>query len=203
MSYFPATKSNRTHSIVLVISLLALSLANPTASSSAGSLSLAWDPSPDSSVVGYIVQWGERSGSHTESVDVGDVKSYTIAGLVEGRTYYIIVRSRTAGGVVSAPSNQAVGVADGSSGGGLPPASPSDPDPVTNPTPDRSICSPCRWFPATQVMLAWLMNDEPIPPRHGAPLRVIIPFRYGNRSVKAITEMTFSTPGPRMPPLPA
>ena len=54
-----------------------------------------------------------------------------------------------------------------------------------------------------QVMLAWLMNDEPIAPRHGAPLRLIVPFRYGNRSVKAITEMTFSTPGPRMPPLPA
>ena len=54
-----------------------------------------------------------------------------------------------------------------------------------------------------QVMLVWLMNDEPIPPRHGAPLRLVIPFRYGNRSVKAITEMTFSTPGPRMPPLPA
>ena len=54
----------------------------------------------------------------------------------------------------------------------------------------------------SQVMLAWLMNDEPIPPRHGAPLRLIVPFRYGNRSVKAITEMTFSTPGPRMPPLP-
>ncbi len=54
-----------------------------------------------------------------------------------------------------------------------------------------------------QVMLVWLMNDEPIPPQHGAPLRLIIPFRYGNRSIKAITEMTFSTPGPRMPPLPA
>ena len=53
-----------------------------------------------------------------------------------------------------------------------------------------------------QVMLAWVMNDEPIPPDHGAPLRLVIPFRYGNRSVKAITEMTFSTPGPRMPPLP-
>ena len=31
-----------------------------------------------------------------------------------------------------------------------------------------------------QVMLAWMMNDEPIPGRHGAPLRLIIPFRYGN-----------------------
>jgi len=46
-----------------------------------------------------------------------------------------------------------------------------------------------------QVMLAWLMNDEPIPPRHGAPLRLIVPFRYGNRSIKAITEIIFGTPG--------
>jgi DMSO/TMAO reductase YedYZ molybdopterin-dependent catalytic subunit len=50
-----------------------------------------------------------------------------------------------------------------------------------------------------QVMLAWLMNDQPIPPDHGAPLRLIIPFRYGNRSIKAIQEMIFSTPGlPRL-----
>jgi DMSO/TMAO reductase YedYZ molybdopterin-dependent catalytic subunit len=54
-----------------------------------------------------------------------------------------------------------------------------------------------------QVMLAWLMNDQPIPPRHGAPLRLIVPFRYGNRSVKAITEFVFATPGLPMPPLPA
>jgi len=46
-----------------------------------------------------------------------------------------------------------------------------------------------------QVMLAWLMNDEPIAPRHGAPLRLIVPFRYGNRSIKAITEIIFGTPG--------
>jgi DMSO/TMAO reductase YedYZ molybdopterin-dependent catalytic subunit len=45
-----------------------------------------------------------------------------------------------------------------------------------------------------QVMLAWMMNDEPIPPRHGAPLRLIVPFRYGARSIKAITEITFSSP---------
>jgi len=54
-----------------------------------------------------------------------------------------------------------------------------------------------------QVMLAWLMNDDPIPAKHGAPLRLVIPFRYGNRSVKAITEMVFGTPSLPMPPLPA
>jgi DMSO/TMAO reductase YedYZ molybdopterin-dependent catalytic subunit len=52
-----------------------------------------------------------------------------------------------------------------------------------------------------QVMLAWMMNDQPIPPKHGAPLRLIIPFRYGNRSIKAITEIMFATPGLPMPPL--
>jgi DMSO/TMAO reductase YedYZ molybdopterin-dependent catalytic subunit len=54
-----------------------------------------------------------------------------------------------------------------------------------------------------QVMLAWLMNDAPIPPRHGAPLRLVVPFRYGNRSIKAITEMIFATPGLPALPLPA
>ncbi len=54
-----------------------------------------------------------------------------------------------------------------------------------------------------QVMLAWLMNDAPIAPRHGAPLRLVVPFRYGNRSIKAITEIIFSTPGLPVIPLPA
>ena len=54
-----------------------------------------------------------------------------------------------------------------------------------------------------QVMLAWLMNNEPIPPRYGAPLRLVVPFRYGNRSIKAITEIIFSTPGLPVIPLPA
>lgn len=54
-----------------------------------------------------------------------------------------------------------------------------------------------------QVMLAWMMNDQPLPPRHGAPLRLVVPFRYGNRSLKAVTEIVFATPGLPMPPLPA
>jgi DMSO/TMAO reductase YedYZ molybdopterin-dependent catalytic subunit len=45
-----------------------------------------------------------------------------------------------------------------------------------------------------QVMLAWMMNDQPIPADHGAPLRLIIPFRYGNRHIKAITDIIIGTP---------
>jgi DMSO/TMAO reductase YedYZ molybdopterin-dependent catalytic subunit len=43
-----------------------------------------------------------------------------------------------------------------------------------------------------QVILAWLLNDQPIPPQHGAPLRLIVPFRYGARSLKAITDISFT-----------
>lgn len=54
-----------------------------------------------------------------------------------------------------------------------------------------------------QTMLAWMLNDEPIPPKHGAPMRLIIPFRYGGRSIKAVTEIYFSSnvfAMPRVPP---
>lgn len=53
-----------------------------------------------------------------------------------------------------------------------------------------------------QTMLAWMLNDEPISPKHGAPMRLIIPFRYGGRSVKAVTEIYFSSNVFDMPRLP-
>jgi len=53
-----------------------------------------------------------------------------------------------------------------------------------------------------QVMLAWMLNDEPIPPRHGAPLRLIVPFRYGAHSIKAVTEIYLHSTGSPMPPQP-
>jgi DMSO/TMAO reductase YedYZ molybdopterin-dependent catalytic subunit len=53
-----------------------------------------------------------------------------------------------------------------------------------------------------QVMLAWMLNDEPTPPAHGAPLRLIVPFRYGAHSIKAITEMYLHATGLPTPQLP-
>ncbi len=54
-----------------------------------------------------------------------------------------------------------------------------------------------------QVMLVWMMNDQPLPPKHGAPVRLVIPFRYGARSIKAITEISFGGPGLPLATLPA
>jgi DMSO/TMAO reductase YedYZ molybdopterin-dependent catalytic subunit len=37
---------------------------------------------------------------------------------------------------------------------------------------------------AGDVLIAWEMNGKPIPPKHGAPLRVVVPGSYGVASVK-------------------
>ena len=55
-----------------------------------------------------------------------------------------------------------------------------------------------------QVMLAWMANDAPLPPENGAPMRLVVPFRYGARSVKAITGIQFTaTSFPPQKPWPA
>lgn len=43
-----------------------------------------------------------------------------------------------------------------------------------------------------QTMLAWEMNGGPLLPVHGAPYRLVMPFRWGARSIKAIEEIRFT-----------
>ena len=40
-----------------------------------------------------------------------------------------------------------------------------------------------------EVLLAWEMNGEPLPPQHGFPLRLVVPGWYGMTSVKWLTSI--------------
>lgn len=42
------------------------------------------------------------------------------------------------------------------------------------------------------VLLAHKMNDEPLKPKHGAPLRLIVPRMYGYKSIKWVNKVEFS-----------
>jgi hypothetical protein len=48
-----------------------------------------------------------------------------------------------------------------------------------------------------QTLLCYEMTGQPLPPRHGAPLRLIIPVKYGVKNLKRIGKMFFSNDRPR------
>jgi len=46
-----------------------------------------------------------------------------------------------------------------------------------------------------RVLFALGMNGEPLTPEHGAPLRLVMPFKYGYKSSKLITKLTLTNKG--------
>jgi hypothetical protein len=48
-----------------------------------------------------------------------------------------------------------------------------------------------------QTLLAYEMNGQPLTNEHGAPLRLIIPVKYGIKNLKRIGKVTFSDSRPR------
>ncbi|HTR30750.1 MAG TPA: molybdopterin-dependent oxidoreductase [Puia sp.] len=48
-----------------------------------------------------------------------------------------------------------------------------------------------------QTILAYEMNGQPLPTRHGAPLRLIIPTKYGVKNLKRVGKIFFSDTRPR------
>nr|WP_294790658.1 molybdopterin-dependent oxidoreductase [uncultured Mucilaginibacter sp.] len=66
-------------------------------------------------------------------------------------------------------------------------------------TPDKSyyvgIDTPSATHP--QTLLAYEVNGRPLPVKHGAPLRLIIPVKYGIKNLKRIGTIAFSNERPR------
>ena len=66
-------------------------------------------------------------------------------------------------------------------------------------TPDKAyyvgIDTPSATHP--QTLLAYEVNGRPLPLKHGAPLRLIIPVKYGIKNLKRIGTIAFSNERPR------
>ena len=73
----------------------------------AGQVSLAWTGNPDPAVAGYMLHYGQSSRSYPSKVDVGNTTTYTIAGLLEGQTYFYAVTAYDSSRTESAYSNEA------------------------------------------------------------------------------------------------
>jgi hypothetical protein len=78
----------------------------PAGLHAAQSVQLAWDPSPDSNVAGYVVHYGTSSGQYPWTVDVGGRTMAIIPGLTEGVTYYLAVTAYNTNRIESIPSNE-------------------------------------------------------------------------------------------------
>jgi VCBS repeat-containing protein len=70
------------------------------------SVTLAWDPSPDPDVVGYVVYCGGTSGVYAYATNVTNQTSAQMTGLQSGQTYFFAVTARDSLGMESLPSNE-------------------------------------------------------------------------------------------------
>src|SRR3954447_17446163 len=73
----------------------------------------------------------------------------------------------------------------------------ADVSPEATPTQRFGGSIPLEKASRREVLLAWAMNGEPLPPVHGAPVRVVVPGYIGARSVKWLEEIELrSAPWP-------
>jgi hypothetical protein len=74
-----------------VITLIILSVLGLSQIALAAQIRLAWDPNTESDLAGYKIYYGTSSRTYTNSIDVENVTTYTLSGLIPGQTYYIAV----------------------------------------------------------------------------------------------------------------
>jgi hypothetical protein len=78
--------------------------------SSAGAdpVTVVWDASLDSTVIGYVVSYGTQRGTYSHRVDAGWLNAYELHRLSNEATYYVAVQAYTAAGLLSAFSQELV-----------------------------------------------------------------------------------------------
>ncbi len=69
------------------------------------SVTLAWDPSPDTNVAGYLIHYGNNGTNYTSQTDAGTNTSFSVTGLQAGETNTFVVAAYDVNHNESPPSN--------------------------------------------------------------------------------------------------
>src|SRR4030043_2145923 len=81
---------NRCQILIIICSIFIFLFLLPGSGFSA-QIRLAWDANTESDLAGYKVYYGTISKSYINSVDIGNEISFTLTGLTQGQTYFIVV----------------------------------------------------------------------------------------------------------------
>lgn len=100
-----------------IVVVLAPASLHTIASGSTNAIGLAWTASLSPGVTGYRILYGTSSDALTNSIDVGNVTSANIAGLIPGQTYFLAVIALVPGGqslaadaLITAQTDTTVGI---------------------------------------------------------------------------------------------
>jgi hypothetical protein len=105
----PGHASGRLSRLLVLAHVLAAALIIAALTGSAQgqtSVTLAWDPSPDSAIAGYRLYDGVTSETYTNVIDVGRATSATVSNLVNGVTYFFSATAYDTKGQESAFSDE-------------------------------------------------------------------------------------------------
>ena len=76
-----------------------------------GTINLVWNPNTEPDVAGYKVYYGTAPRTYGPGIDVANVTSYSLTGLIKGQKYYIVVTAYNRSKQESRFSNEVTGVA--------------------------------------------------------------------------------------------
>lgn len=109
-----STKSKRLCRLLTILAVIYSIFAFNASTLTAGTATLSWSPpttnadgSPITDLAGYKIYYGTASGNYSQSIDVGNVTTYTFSSLADGNTYYFSATAYNSSGSESALSNEA------------------------------------------------------------------------------------------------
>jgi fibronectin type 3 domain-containing protein len=98
-------------SVLSVVSLTCVGCAEKSFSrGEPGAISLAWNPNKEPDLAGYKVYYGTVSRRYGPGIDVGNVTSYSLSGLLKGQKYYVSVTAYNKSGKESSFSKEVNGL---------------------------------------------------------------------------------------------